>query len=548
MSDSVDSIQAQLAALRQGFADQLPQRLAAIDEAHAAWCSCGDAGPLGEYHRLVHSLTGAGATFGYDRISQLARQLERYLKQLSDADGAPLADHFAGAAGLLDEIRAEALRAGQAGPLAVDETAVAGVVSSESRLAYLLGDETIREGGIEHQLQHFGYRIESFGSVAELQQAVIKQRPAMLLSDIVLPEGERAGIDAVAAIQCQQAAPLPVIFFSRDADFDVRLAAVRAGGVAYLPRPLSIEKLIDVMDGLAGCEANEAFRVLVVDDQPDQARHNALVLRQAGIVAEVMTDSMKVFNALAEFSPELILMDMYMPGCSGVELAAVIRQQPGYVGVPIVFLSSETDRSLQLDAMRIGGDDFLTKPINAGELVQAVTIRAQRYRTLRSLMSRDSLTGLLNHSHVMDSLCREVTRAARYGTALSFIMLDIDHFKKVNDRYGHAAGDSVIKSLARLLKRRLRKSDIIGRYGGEEFAVIMPETSLASAAGVMDDVRRLFGEIVHQVGDESFSVTFSCGVASSSSDVKAKALQELADMRLYRAKQGGRNQVVSSDS
>ena len=265
-------------------------------------------------------------------------------------------------------------------------------------------------------------------------------------------------------------------------------------------------------------------------------------------MVEVMNDSMKVFNVLAEFSPELILMDMYMPHCSGTELAAVIRQQPDYVGVPIVFLSTEGDRALQLEAMRVGGDDFLTKPIKASELVQAISIRAGRYRTLRALMRRDSLTGLLNHAHIIESLKHEVARAVRYRTSLSFAMLDIDHFKKVNDNHGHAAGDSVIKNLSRLLQQRLRSTDIVGRYGGEEFAVVMPETSLADATGVMDEIRCLFSEIVHQAGDADFTVTFSVGIAAVPPVTKVKALQESADQRLYRAKHGGRNQIVSSDS
>ncbi len=547
MPDSTDSIQQQLAALRQGFADQLPQRLATIDAAHAAWCEGAAVADLKEYHRLVHSLTGAGATFGFERISQLARQLEQYLKQLGDAGGEVIAEHFIDAALLLDAIRSELLKDEQEEPLtaAVAET---WRVPVASRLIYLLVNSETSESNLDRQLDHFGYSVKSFASGAALQQAVAENPPAMILADIVLPEGENAGIEAVAAIQRQQATPLPVVFFSKEADFDTRLAAVRARSIAYLSHPLSIEKLVDIMDGLVEREVEEPLRVLVVDDQVDQAHHNALVLRQAGMVTEVMSDSMKVFDTLAEFSPELILMDMYMPKCSGVELAAVIRQQPDYVGVPIVFLSSESDRSLQLDALRNGGDDFLTKPIKASDLAQAVTIRAERYRTLRSLMSRDSLTGLLNHTHIMESLDHEVARIDRYGATLSFAMLDIDHFKKVNDKYGHAAGDSVIKSLSRLLQQRLRKTDLAGRYGGEEFAVVMPDTPLINAAKVMDDVRQLFAAIVHCAGDKTFTVTLSCGVAAVPPVVKIGELQESADQRLYLAKHGGRNRVVSSDT
>ncbi len=547
MSGSTDSIQRQLAALRQGFVEQLPQRLATLGAAHEAWCS-GGAAELEEYHRLAHSLTGAGATFGCERISQLARQLEHYLKQLSDAGGEAVMEQFVTAARLLDEVRTVVSNLDQPALLVTDAVDDELWFRPDSRLVYLLENEETSKSHISNQLQDFGYCIERFSHGVALQQAVAEQRPAIILADIVLAEGECAGIESVAAIQRQQTAPLPVIFFSNDADFDTRLAAVRAKGVAYFQHPLSVGKLVDVMDGLVERETSEPLRVLLVDDQIDQASHYALILQRAGIVTTVVTDSMRVFDVLAEFAPELILMDMYMPKCSGVELAAVIRQQPGYVGVPIVFLSSESERNVQLDAMRKGGDDFLTKPIKASELIQSVTICAERYRTLRSLMSCDSLTGLLNHTSIMASLDNEVARTSRNGEPLSFVMLDIDNFKKINDSYGHAVGDSVLKGLSRLLLQRLRKTDFVGRYGGEEFAIIMPETPLLDAAKVMDEVRQLFSETMHCTGDKEFSATFSCGVAELLSLTGSGELRELADQRLYRAKHEGRNRIISSDT
>ena len=547
MSGSTDSIQQQIAALRRGFVEQLPERLAKLDAAHEAWCN-GGAAELNEYHRLVHSLTGAGATFGCDGISQMARQLENHLKQLSDAGGEVAMEQFADAARLLDKVRAEVGRVDQSALLMADDVDEELPLRPSSRLVYLLANEVTRQSNIGSQLQDFGYQIERFSNGATLQQAIAAQRPAIILADVVLAEGERAGVESVAAIQRQQTEPLPVIFFSNDADFDVRLAVVRANGVAYFPHPLSVSKLVDVMDSLVESETSEPLRVLLVDDQIDQASHYALILQRAGIVTEVVTDSMRVFDVLAEFAPELILMDMYMPRCSGVELAAVIRQQPGYVGVPIVFLSTESERNVQLDAMRKGGDDFLTKPIKAGELIQSVTICAERYRKLRSLMSRDSLTGLLNHTNIMANLDGEVARTSRNGEPLSFAMLDIDDFKKINDDYGHAVGDSVLKSLSRLLLQRLRKSDSVGRYGGEEFAVIMPETSLLNATEVMNEVRQQFSEVVHCAGDREFSVTFSCGVAELASMAGSGELRELADQRLYRAKREGRNRIISNNT
>jgi diguanylate cyclase (GGDEF)-like protein len=230
-----------------------------------------------------------------------------------------------------------------------------------------------------------------------------------------------------------------------------------------------------------------------------------------------------------------------MPACSGTELAKVIRHNDRYVSVPIIYLSAEDDLDKQLDAMSEGGDDFLTKPIKPRHLIATVRNRAARARNLRARMVRDSLTGLYNHTHTLQLLEDARSRARRSGTPLSFAMLDIDFFKKVNDTYGHPMGDRVIKSLALFLKQRLRKTDHIGRYGGEEFAVVLPDTDAATALKVLDEIRQRFAEISYPAQPMDLSCTFSCGIAELHDGVDSKALSKRADEALYEAKHSGRN-------
>jgi len=237
-------------------------------------------------------------------------------------------------------------------------------------------------------------------------------------------------------------------------------------------------------------------------------------------------------------------MDMYMPGCSGMELAAIIRQQEAFVSIPIVFLSVETDMDKQLAAIRRGGDDFLTKPIRPEHLIASITNRADRTRSMRYLMERDSLTGLLNHTNLKEQLNREVMRATRTGSKICFAMIDVDHFKNVNDHYGHMTGDRVLKGLARLLQERLRATDIIGRYGGEEYAVILLNTSLDNALQIMNEMRDKFSKLTQRAEGKEFTVTFSCGIAGYPEHETAGELNEAADKALYEAKETGRNRVV----
>ena len=309
--------------------------------------------------------------------------------------------------------------------------------------------------------------------------------------------------------------------------------------------PINYDQLAEQLDLVSGTNQEAEYRIAIVDDSPLLVEHYSAVLESAGMATLMVKDPSDLLDVLPTFVPDLILMDLYMPNCSGIDAAAVIRQHTGYTSIPIVYLSTEKEVSRQLEAMRAGGDDFLQKPIADEHLVTAVRLRARRFRDLNALMNRDSLTGLLNHINLKLRLEREISRVKRGDANLAFAMLDIDLFKSVNDTYGHPVGDRVIKGLARLLINRLRKGDIAARYGGEEFAIILADTSSDAALQVIDNLRRVFSEITFTHGKGDFSVTISAGIATCPPWVEVQAIIEAADEALYRAKQGGRNRVVA---
>ena len=246
---------------------------------------------------------------------------------------------------------------------------------------------------------------------------------------------------------------------------------------------------------------------------------------------------------MARFNPEVVLLDVHMPGCEGPELAQIIRFNDDWLRVPIIYLSAETDLSRQMQALLRAGDDFVTKPISDNALITSVFSRAQRARQLSNALARDSLTGLLKHADIKEQVSHEVARAIRSKQSVSVVMLDIDHFKQVNDNYGHPVGDNVIRALANLLRQRLRKIDSLGRYGGEEFLAVLPDCSTEHAKRIIDEIREHFQNLMFQAGNLEFHCSLSAGVAQSDADVSPGELLERADQALYKAKRGGRNQV-----
>ncbi|BAP43134.1 diguanylate cyclase [Pseudomonas sp. 21LCFQ02] len=399
---------------------------------------------------------------------------------------------------------------------------------------------------LARQLEFFGCAALALDNVASLHTALQQRQPAAIIMDVDF-SSPGAGLKLATDLQHTLPVRAPLLFFSRDeADTPTRLAAVRAGGDEFLTGSLDASILLEKIETLTRADGYEPYKVLIIDDSRSQALYTEQALNSAGIVTRILLDPIQAMSELAQFQPDLIILDMYMPGCTGRELAKVIRHNDRYVGVPIIYLSAEDDLDKQLDALSEAGDDFLTKPIKPRHLVTTVRNRVNRARHLKARMIRDSLTGLFNHTHILQCLEDCCFQARRDNKPLCFAMLDIDHFKRVNDSHGHPMGDRVIKSLALFLKQRLRKTDLIGRYGGEEFAIVMPDTDLYNAHKVLDRIRQGFAEVHYPAQPLDLACTFSAGVVSLHPQDDSQTLAALADSALYRAKKSGRNQVQSA--
>ena len=406
------------------------------------------------------------------------------------------------------------------------------------------GDGGAEDTALLQQLAGFGHAMVPVEGLKALRTLLSEPD----IGAIVLACGWQASDgDTQHALEILEAMPAearpPILMLGDDSGLPVRLKAVRAGARAYLIRPASPMDVIDRLEQILEDDEARAFRVLLVDDDPRQTRFYHAILEQAGVRVLSLNDPMQILGPLTDFRPELVLIDLYMPGVRGAELAAAIRQDPAHVSIPIVYLSSEDDKEKQHLAMRVGGDDFLVKPIKPEHLVSAVKNRARRFRELRALMLRDSLTGLLNQASTREHLAVELARMRRSSQPLAFAMIDIDHFKAVNDTHGHPTGDRVIRSLANLLKQRLRTTDVLGRFGGEEFAVALTGTPPDAAFVVMEEVRRAFEAMDHRGQHGGFRCTFSCGLAFFPDQRDVAPLIEAADKALYKAKAAGRNRV-----
>lgn len=553
------TLQEKITRLRMSFLSQMPARLDNAQQQYRLLSSDWQAHAklAVELHRFFHSIKGTASSFGFTGLADIADAGETLLLALIELpETEPPGNKLLPLGELLSEMKQQLQQLQQHRGDVADDNQHAPffeMEQSDSRraesnrkaLIYICDDEPEQVSQLGYQLHCFGYEIEYFLDTHSFHNAVLKRRPDAVIMDVYFPNGSTAGTDELARLSVIIGEALPSIVLSGYGDFEARLGAVQAGCLAYFTKPAQALDLAAKLDELLlGERREEQLRILVVDDEPEVAAYHSLILQEAGMSVKQLHDPSGILDVLRQFNPDLVLADMYMPRCTGVELAAIIRQLPEYISLPIVYLSNETNRKKQFSAMQVGVEGFITKPVIPEELVAAVVLRAERMRTLRALMSRDSLTGLYNHTTTTEMLHTSLAQAIRQQENLILVMLDLDNFKEVNDLHGHMAGDQVLVALSRILKHRLRGSDIIGRYGGEEFALLLKDVTLVYAEKLVNQLREDFSNIAFTAGKARFNCTFSAGLSCYPDYTHVDALRMAADRALYQAKHQGRNQVV----
>jgi two-component system cell cycle response regulator len=299
--------------------------------------------------------------------------------------------------------------------------------------------------------------------------------------------------------------------------------------------------------------------ILIIDDSQAARADLRRALEASGRYERILEarDGIEGLRVLLGEPVDAVICDLEMPGLDGEKLLAAQRGRTGGEEMPFLFLTAERDPERMARLLRGGACDIVRKPFHAAELLARLDLHVRLRRlqaelreknaTLARLSTTDPVTGLRNRRYVTEFLSLEALRAVRYHTPLSVMILDIDHFKRVNDRHGHRIGDAVLQVMADTLRSSLRATDLVARYGGEEFLVVLPQTDLVGAGVLAERVRTAIEETAIDVGVEApLSVTVSIGVAAL--DAEAPCIEQLverADAALYAAKDAGRNRVAA---
>ena len=304
--------------------------------------------------------------------------------------------------------------------------------------------------------------------------------------------------------------------------------------------------------------------ILVADDEPVNLALIKRRLEWEEYRVETAEDGGQAVEAAKRLLPDLIMLDVMMPVLDGLQACRLLKEDPSTRDIPVIFLSALDDTDTKVSGLSLGANDYISKPFRVEELLArvAVAIRLKRERDLlqedaedqrrraeaaREMSMTDALTGLLNRYGLQRALQRELSDARRYARPLSCLLIDLDFFKEVNDTYGHAAGDAALAQAARVLTESVRGSDVVCRYGGEEFLVLAPETGREGALALAEKMRHAFATRLFGDAGRVFPLTLSAGVAQLAPDESGNDMIARADDALYHAKQTGRDRVEAAE-
>lgn len=508
----------------------------------------GEGAILRELMRHFHWLSGSGGIYGMPQITKLGTQGEELCENLLRLNRPITRSEWDKCHALLEALKIAFSHNDEQDPQKQTMEKPLPRSQFEGYEILLVDAEQSNFLFLAKQLEDQGMSIRSVRNATDALQSCEAKLPRAII--IALPLPDASGYELVERIRQMENGQNPVIFFvGTKFGFLDKVQAIHSGADGFFQAPVDWEAAESKLKHLMERDKAQNYRILSVEDDPDQAQFIRAVLESAGYRVHHISDPLQFEEALLSFKPDLVILDILLPELTGYELARYIRQDERWATLPVLFLTTQNQLEAHIESARAGVDDHLIKPIAPPLLLSAVAARLERARFVKNLLHRDGLTHLLTHTAFMEQAQGVVAQCKRNPQHIAaLVLVDIDHFKQINEQHGYAMGDKLLVSLSAIMRERIRTSDIVGRFGGEELAIIVEDLEEYDAVNLAQRVRQDFAATVHKAPDGSeIHVTFSAGLSMLDPKVMdVERWRRHAEQALRAAKNNGRNCVMTA--
>ena len=426
-------------------------------------------------------------------------------------------------------------------------------IDRETPLAVIVDDSITVRSVLKAEMESLGFEVMTAVNGQEGVALVLKVMPDIVLTDIEMPV--KTGLELCHDLYTHpQTNHIPIIVISTLVNDGKVRDGFDYGASHFLKKPVNADELAAAINDVLGPrDVTRMGSALVAESTPTTASIIRRELRKAGVHSNLCRTVAELEAFLAVSRPDLITVDLSLPDEAGPDVCRKIRQRDDLATTPVIMIGDEKDRETIVQCLNAGANDFLTKPFTREELQARVQTHlrtkrlydelTQRNRMLESLAYRDGLTGLLNRRYLDEALVREMIQARQSETTLGYFIIDLDHFKKVNDTYGHKIGDEILQAIASDIQNCVGQRGIACRYGGEEMCVFLPEVTLAKTKELAERVRSSVEQ--KRYTEHLIKQTLSVGVSAFPEPSGESSLLNDADQALYQAKATGRNRVLA---
>ena len=539
ISDNLGEIEKQFT----DYANHLPKTVSEINDTWAELCTTDwNKETFSRINTAIHKLAGTAGNYGFNEVSRLAQTLDQIFKKIEETGSPTEAEKQQIETGLVELVQLADKPADSTAMLNLPQTGI----SNTKDLIYIVDDDDNASRYFEIILKSAGYVTKVFSNLVDFNRTMEQKRPDIIIMDIVFPEGKLAGVDAINQLETELGKNIPIIFVSVRSDIHTRIRALRAGGCAYITKPVEPETMLSAITSNSSVEQSHK-RILVIDDDPVALKHFETLMKNNHYDVLSSVNPAETLQIIESFLPDILVMDYHMPDYNGEELVKMLRQDQRYVNLPIIMVTGDKDPEVEKNISRLSNTGFLSKPINNEHFIEVISESIEAaYHSQKLMLNllKQHPHGLLNLYYFYSELESIIAMARNSEQQYTLLYFAIDDPAAIRERMGLKRLVNLNKKIASQLLSLINDNELISQLTEFAYLVLIQTNEQSNIETRLESLKNSIKDETFTVDEISITVTASIGAISISKKINSvDEAVSIAEHASIEASKNGGNQI-----